>query len=62
MLLFINLEKVKIGKKSYKSIPVLKLTSNNAKLTDKSQKLVILLKKEAIENNFKLEINGKFIV
>lgn len=65
MILFTNLEEVKIDNEEFSSIPILKLTtSNKFKLQDlnKSQKeMLMLLKKESQINNFKIFLNDKFI-
>lgn len=63
MILFTNLEEVKVQKDSYINIiPVLKLTSVNESVLGKRETAILeLLKKEADLNNFKVEVNGKFI-
>lgn len=61
MILFANLENVKIENKKYKSVAVLKLTSNLIYQEEKLIKLktvqLKLLKKEADVNNFQVRIN-----
>ena len=63
MLLFTNLENVSIDRKQYNSHPVLKLTSNSDKIefSKRQRHLLSLLIKEADENNFLIEYNGKII-
>lgn len=60
MILFTNLEDVKIDSKKYNSIAVLKLTIKNyfniRNLNDLQKKNLELLYQEAKQNNFKLEI------
>jgi hypothetical protein len=58
MILFTNLEDVKIGTKEYKPVAVLKLTTkkinNTEKLSTSQKKVIDLLQKEANTNNFKI--------
>lgn len=61
MILFTNLKKVKVGKKSYKPKPVLKLTTAKKFKADDKKELLSKLKKEAKENGFQIELNNKFI-
>ena len=65
MILFTNLENVKMDGKEYSPIPVLKLTTNDRfdeKLLSKSKfNLFSLLKKEAKHNGFRIKINDTFI-
>jgi hypothetical protein len=65
MILFTNLEQVKIDNKKLLPIPILKLTTaDKFSLQDlnKSQKKMLkLLKEEAQLNNFKILLNNKFI-
>jgi len=65
MILFTNLENVKIDDRKYKPIPILKLTTNkvfNMDLLNKSRlEFINLLQKEALYNNFRININNKFI-
>ena len=62
MILFSNLDEVKLDGKRYNPIPVLKLTTGtNPSLNDKQKKLLEFLKKEAIKNKFKVLLNDKFI-
>lgn len=60
MILFTNLEDIKIGGKNYNVKPVLKLTIENhfdpAQLRDTQKKELDLLKKEARINNFEVKI------
>lgn len=66
MILFTNLENVKVDGEEYNPIPVLKLTTNsrfNEKLLSKSKRnLFNLLKEEAKHNGFRIKINDTFIV
>ncbi len=66
MILFTNLENVKVDGQKYNPVPVLKLTTNsrfNENLLSKSKrKLFNLLKEEAKYNGFKIKINDSFIV
>jgi len=63
MILFTNLKEVKIDKKEYKPIPVLKLTSDIkfriAKLKVSQIEILKILKEESNENNFIIELNNK---
>jgi len=65
MILFTNLEDVKIDGEKFTPIPILKLTTSDTfKLTDinKPQKEMLeILKKEAQINNFKILLNKTFI-
>lgn len=65
MILFSNLENVKVNGEPYNPIPVLKLTTGkelSMKNLNNSQSNVLeLLKKEAINNGFKILLNDKFI-
>jgi len=65
MMLFTNLEDVKINAKSYNSTPILKLTTggefNINSLKETQRQLFELLKKEAQKNGFKIMINNRFI-
>ncbi len=58
MILFTNLEDVKIDSKNYKSIAALKLTSggklNEQNLTKSQKENLVILRKEAKINNFKI--------
>jgi hypothetical protein len=66
MILFTNLENVKIDNKNYNPIPVLKLTTGvgfdikNIRGTNKE--MLNLLKKEAEINKFRIIINNNFLV
>jgi len=63
MMLFTNLRDVKIDNRKYNSVPILKLTTGERfkeELLNKSQRdTLILLKKEAKTNGFKILINDK---
>ncbi len=65
MILFTNLEKVKVNGKTYNPIPILKLTTgekfNLKELNDPYKKMLSLLKKEAEINKFKVIINDNFL-
>jgi len=61
MILFTNLEEVRIGKTIYQPVPVLKLTSRATKKATFNEPLFKKLKEEAMINGFKIEYNGKFI-
>ncbi len=65
MILFTNLEDVKVSNKKLNPIPVLKLTTGrrfNPKKIDGTQKEVLeLLKKEAQTNYFRILLNKEFI-
>ena len=62
MMLFTNLEEVRIGRKTYTTIPVLKLTGGDImKPNYKIGMFLKLLWKEAKTNGFKVEVNGKFL-
>lgn len=58
MILFTNLEDVKVGSKNYNSVAVLKLTVENyfleSNLSNSQKKILFLLRKEAKFNNFKI--------
>ncbi len=60
MILFTNLEDVKIGSKNYNAKPVLKLTTKNhfnpTQLSVTQKKTLELLRKEAKINNFEIKI------
>ena len=66
MILFTNLENVKVDGKEYNPIPILKLTTNSRfnknLLSESKRKLFNLLKEEAEYNGFRIKINDKFIV
>jgi len=66
MILFTNLEDVKIDNEKFTLIPILKLTTADMfKLQDlnKSQKEILeVLKKEAQINNFKIQLNKEVLV
>ena len=66
MILFTNLEDVKVDDKKFNPIPTLKLTTiDTFKLEDinKSQKEMLeVLKKEAKTNNFRILLNSEFII
>ena len=65
MILFTNLEDVKMNNKNYKPIPVLKLTTNGSfkidKLNTTQKELLGLLIKEAKANKFRIMMNKKFL-
>ncbi len=65
MVLFTNLEDVKIDNKNYDPIPILKLTTSEGfdskKLSNLEIKFLNKLKKEAELNNFKVKINKEFL-
>jgi len=66
MILFTNLEDVKIDGKKYNPIPVLKLTTGGgfklSELNEQQNKILELLKKEAQINKFKILLNNSFMV
>ena len=66
MILFTNLEDVKINGKIYNPIPILKLTTSEkfklSRLNEQQKKILKLLKKEAQINKFKILLNNSFIV
>lgn len=66
MILFTNLEEVRIGDKDYRKIPILKLTTGRGfkleSLDNSTKDTISLLKKEAETNGFKVTINNKFLV
>lgn len=66
MILFTNLEDVKVGDKKYKSVPILKLTTENSfnpnRLSDSSKEALELLKNEAKTNGFRILVNNRFLV
>jgi hypothetical protein len=65
MMLFTNLNEVKVGGRQYSPVPILKLTSRKKVSRDAlSQKQVEVLKKlkdEAETNNFKVQVNDLYI-
>ncbi len=62
MILFTNLENVKLENKEYNPIPVLKLTTKDRFNINKAKhSLFSLLKEEAKHNGFKIKINQTFI-
>ena len=58
MILFTNLEDVKVGGKNYKSIPAIKLTISGkfkeSNLSKTQKEILLLLKQEADKNNFQI--------
>jgi len=66
MILFTNLEDVKIDGKKYNPIPILKLTTGEGfelnRLNKQQKKILNLLKKEAQINKFKILLNNSFMV
>jgi len=66
MILFTNLEDVKVSNRNYKHFPILKLTTNGSfkidKLNNSQKELLTLLTKEAKMNGFKVMIDKKFLV
>ncbi|KAA0004609.1 MAG: hypothetical protein DRN33_00685 [Thermoplasmata archaeon] len=66
MILFTNLENVKIGRKKYKPIPILKLTTGKGlvmkSLSRIQNELLRDLKEEAKTNGFRVLINNEFLV
>jgi hypothetical protein len=65
MILFTNLEDVKIGNEKFIPVPILKLTTAETfKIVDmnkSTKEMFEVLKKEAQTNNFKILLNKKFI-
>jgi len=65
MILFTNLKNVKMDNKNYSPLPILKLTTENKfkidLLNEPQKKVLILLKKEAEVNGFKILINNEFL-
>lgn len=65
MILFTNLEDVKVGNKDYVPMPILKLTTKQGFrlefLNEQQHKFLNLLREEAKINNFRILINGKEI-
>ena len=66
MILFTNLEEVRINDKHYQSLAILKLTTSKrfdmSKLSESQKKVLNLLKKEAQLNRFRVIINKKRFV
>ena len=66
MILFTNLENVKIDNKYYNPIPILKLTTGSGfdieNINDPDKKILNLLKKEAKINKFRIIINNSFFI
>src|SRR3989344_1753439 len=66
MILFTNLEDVKINDKNFNPVPIIKLTTGDKffieNLNDEQKKLLEVLKKEAKINRFKIMINEEYIV
>lgn len=66
MILFTNLENVKIDGINYNPIPILKLTTGEKisleSLSDSQETMLNSLKKEATVNGFRVVINGEYIV
>ena len=62
MILYTNLSNVYVDDIEYIKKPVLKLTGINSGLTLSEQSLLNKLKKEAIDNGFRILLNGKWIV
>jgi len=65
MILFTNLENVKVDNYTFNSIPILKLTTGDKfklEQINRPQRIVLnLLRKEAKVNNFRILLNKKFI-
>jgi len=65
MILFTNLENVKIEGKDYNPIPILKLTTsrefNLTSIKEEERQIIELLNREAKTNGFKIVINKKFL-
>ncbi|MBI2574481.1 hypothetical protein HYV82_01195 [Candidatus Woesearchaeota archaeon] len=65
MILFTNLEDVRIGKETYRPIPILKLTTGKGfdinKLNKAAKQFLDLLKKEAEANRFRVTINNNHL-
>ncbi len=56
MILFTNLSEASVGKKIYKIVPVLKLTSKSKKKLSKAEKSTLdMLRKEANLNHFRID-------
>ncbi|PIU82158.1 hypothetical protein COS70_02040, partial [Candidatus Micrarchaeota archaeon CG06_land_8_20_14_3_00_50_6] len=66
MILFTNLEDVKINGKKYSPLPILKLTAETHfeinQLSQSEQKMLKLLEKEAKTNKFKIKVNDLFLI
>ena len=66
MILFTNLKEVKINRKTFNPVPILKLTTGNnfsiKKLDENQKKLLEVLKKEAKTNKFRILINKDFLI
>mgnify|MGYP001567782364 CR=1 FL=1 len=66
MILFTNLENVKVDNQTFNSVPILKLTTGDKfklETINKPQKKILeLLKKEAKTNNFKLLLNKEEVL
>ncbi|MBS3074241.1 hypothetical protein J4447_02170 [Candidatus Pacearchaeota archaeon] len=66
MILFTNLEDVKINSEKFTPIPILKLTTADTfkleKMSQPKRIMLEVLKKEAKTNNFKILLNKKFII
>lgn len=66
MILFTNLENVKIDNKNYNPIPILKLTTGSGfdikNISASNKETLNLLKKEAEINKFKIIINNNFFI
>ena len=64
MILFTNLEDVKIENKNYKPMPILKLTTAKdfdiKKISNSEKETLNLLKNESDTNGFKILINEGF--
>ncbi len=65
MILFTNLQNVKINEKHYNPVPILKLTTGavfqERSLNNKKKQILEFLKKEAKANGFRVVMNNKFI-
>lgn len=66
MILFTNLEHVKINEVSYNPIPILKLTTGSEfsinSLNESQSEMLGILKNEATTNGFRVVINDKFFI
>lgn len=66
MILFTNLENVRIGKIKYNPVSILKLTTgsrfNMESLKELQKKMLGTLKEEAKTNKFRITINNEFFV
>lgn len=66
MILFTNLENVKIGKVKYNPVSILKLTTGNRFniefLKESQKEMLVILKEEAKTNKFRIMINNEFFV